>query len=120
MFNINRADKIDINLKIIQRFYIRYLFNNKFAVDKYDAIDKLKNKFGNDINLKINDNDLSYEFSKAQPEIKDKTINELVKYLAKEVNNFIVKEYDISYDINLYIKEKKTTKKVKREEKIMN
>jgi len=39
--------------------------------------------------------------------------------LAKEVNNFILKKYDISYDINLYIKEEKRTKKITREEEII-
>ena len=39
--------------------------------------------------------------------------------MSKEVNNFILKEFDISYDINLYIKEEKNTKTIKREEKII-
>lgn len=37
----------------------------------------------------------------------------------KEVNNFILKEYDISYDINIYLKEEKRTKKITRKEKII-
>ena len=62
---------MDFNLKIIQRFYIRYLFKNKLAIDKFAAIDKLKKKFGI-IDLKLTDNDLNYVFSKAQPDINKK------------------------------------------------
>ena len=118
MFNNNKTDSSDINLKLIQRFYIRYLFKNKYVVDKFAAIDTLKEKFWN-IKLKLTFNDHKYEFLKEQPDIKDKTIFNLIKYLAKEVNNFILKKYDISYDINLYIKEEKRTKKITREEEII-
>ena len=73
MFNNNKTDSLDINLKLIQRFYIRYLFKNKFVVDKFAAIDKLKEKFWN-INLKLTFNDHNYVFLKEQPDIWDKTI----------------------------------------------
>ena len=109
---------MDFNLKIIQRFYIRYLFKNKIVIDKYAAIDKLKEKFGN-IDLKLTDNDLNYEFSKAQPDINDKSIYELIKYLSKEINDFFIKEYDISYDITLYNNNEKKNIKTKREEKLI-
>ena len=104
---------MDFNLKIIQRFYVRYLFKNKLVIDKFAAIDKLKEEFGK-IDLKLTDNDLNFEFSKSQPDINDKTILDLIKYLSKEINDFFIKEYDISYDITLYNNNEKKYKNKKR------
>ena len=110
---------MDFNLKIIQRFfYVRYLFKNKLVIDKFAAIDKLKEEFGK-IDLKLTDNDLNYEFSKSQPDINDKTICDLIKYLSKEINDFFIKEYDISYDITIYNNNEKKNIKARREEKLI-
>ena len=60
--NNNAINDIDMNIKKFQkRYYIRYLFKNKIAVDKYNAIDIFKEKFGNNINFKLNDNDINIE-----------------------------------------------------------
>jgi hypothetical protein len=47
-----------MNLKLFQRFFIRYIFKYKLANDKLDAIDNFKCKFGNEIKLKLTDNDI--------------------------------------------------------------
>lgn len=39
--------------------------------------------------FKITDNYLNNEFSNVQPDIKDKTIFEFIKYLSKEINDFL-------------------------------
>ena len=41
----NKYDKIDFNLRKYQRYYIRYLFNNKEIFDKSDEIKKILKKF---------------------------------------------------------------------------
>lgn len=118
LFNNNKIDNLDFNLKIIQKFYVRYLFKNKLVIDKFAAIDKLKEEFGK-IDLKSTDNDLNYEFSKSQPDISDKTIYDLIKYLSKEIYDFFIKEYDISYDITIYNNNEKKNIKTRREEKLI-
>jgi len=114
LFNNKKIDNLDFNLKINKRFYIRYLFKNKLVIDKLRALDKLNEKFGN-ICLKLTDNNLNYELSKFKPEINDKTIIYLIKYLSKEINDFHIKEYDISYYTTLKnIKEKRNLKQKKK------
>ena len=67
--------------------------------------------------MKLTVNDLKYEFSNAQPDINDKTIFYLIKYLSEEINDFFIKEYDISYYITLYNREEKKIKKQKEKKK---
>ena len=64
IINIGKLEKIDINLKCNQRYYIRYLFKNKIVNDKIIAIEKLKNRFGDNIVIKLTDNDINNEKSK--------------------------------------------------------
>ena len=56
IYNKNTYDKIDINLKIYQRYFIRALFKFKQATDKIDAFDIFRKKFGNNIEFKLTDN----------------------------------------------------------------
>lgn len=42
IINNDKIENIDINLKSNQRYYIRYLFKNRLAIDKLTTIDKLK------------------------------------------------------------------------------
>ena len=55
IINNGKLENIDINLKCNQRYYIRYLFKNKIANDKITAIVKLKNRFGDNIVIKLTD-----------------------------------------------------------------
>ena len=42
IYNNNTFDKIDMNLKKFQRYYIRILFKLKIAIDKINAIQIFK------------------------------------------------------------------------------
>ena len=59
LYNNNKLDKIDINLKKYQRYFFRSIFKNKDATDKLTAIDKFKSKFGANIKIKLNDNEIN-------------------------------------------------------------
>ena len=71
----NQLSDIDMNKKKYQRYYIRYLFKNKITVDKFNAIDMFKEKFGTSINFKLNDNDINVEKAIQIPNPKDKNID---------------------------------------------
>ena len=55
----NKLDKIDINLKKYQRYFFRSIFKNNDETDKLTAIDKFKSKFGTNIKIKLNDNEIN-------------------------------------------------------------
>ncbi len=118
-YNNNDLTKIDINLKIYQRFFFRYLFKNKIATDKLDAIDKFKLKFGNDLTIKLSDNDINFEKSKMTSDIKDDNLLNLISCIKKEIKNLIIKKTDISYYIKYYNKHQKIYKNIKKEEEII-
>lgn len=67
MYNNNKLDKIDLNLKKYQRYFFRAEFKNNEAIDKIVALDKFKKKFGTDIKIKLNDNEINSEKSKMYP-----------------------------------------------------
>ena len=94
----NELKDIDMNIKKYQIYYIRYAFKNKIALDKYNAIDMFKEKFGNNIKFKLNDNDINVEKAIYMPNPRDKTIKELIKNLQIENNNIAIKTTDIIYD----------------------
>ena len=96
-----------MNIKKYQRYYIRYAFKNKIAVDKNNVIDMLKEKFGNNIKFKLNDNDINVEKATYMPNPKDKTIKDLIKNLQIENNNIIIKTTDITYDYKYFDRLKK-------------
>lgn len=48
-----------MNLRKYQRYYIRFLFNNKDIFDKNEAINKILKIFGDNIKIKLTDNDIS-------------------------------------------------------------
>ena len=115
----NELKDIDMNIKKYQRYYIRYAFKNKIAVDKYNAIDMFKEKFGNNIKFKLNDNDINVEKATYMPNPKDKTIKDLIKNLQIENNNIIIKTTDIIYDYKYFDRLKKKYNTIKREEEII-
>ena len=47
----NQLNDIDMNIKKYQRYYIRYVFKNIIAVDKFNAIDMFKEKLGTSLFL---------------------------------------------------------------------
>ena len=51
IINNGKIKNIDINLKCNQRYFIRYLFKNRIVSDKTSALEKLENKFCNDVIL---------------------------------------------------------------------
>jgi len=59
----NKYDKINMDLRKYQRYYIRFLFDNKEIFDKNDAINSILKKFGDNIKIKLTDNDISYKKS---------------------------------------------------------
>ena len=71
IINNSKLENIDINLKCYQTYYIRYLFKNKIVNDKITALEKLKNRFGDNIVIKLTDNDINNEKSKLYSYIKD-------------------------------------------------
>ena len=100
----NKYDKIDFNLRKYQRYYIRYLFNNKEIFDKNDAINKILKKFGDNIEIKLTDNDISYEKSKTFIKNKKDTLEDILKFLNKDINDLIIKVYDVEYNYKEYNK----------------
>ena len=50
-----------MNLKKYQRYFFRAEFKNNEATDKFTALDKFKKKFGTDIKIKLNDNEINSE-----------------------------------------------------------
>ena len=96
-----------MNIKKYQRYYIRYVFKNIIAVDKFNAIDMFKEKFGTSINFKLNYNDINVEKAIYIPNPKDKTIDELIKKLQLENKNIIIKTTDIIYDYKYYVPNQK-------------
>ena len=114
--NNNSLNDIDISIKKYQRYYIRYLFKNKKAIDKYNAINIFKEKFGDKINFILDDNDINVEKSKNVPNPKDKTLFDLINILANENKDIIVKKTDMIYDYKFYDKSEKKTKTIKREQ----
>ena len=91
-------NEIDINIKKYQRYFIRYLFKNKLVIDKHGAINKLLTNFGDKIKIKLNDNDINYEKSQSIDIGIKNSLEDLLKYINKEIPNFIYKIYDIEYD----------------------
>ena len=116
MCNNNVLKDIDISIKKYQRYYIRYLFKKKKAIDKYNAINIFKEKFGDKINFILDDNDINVEKSKNVPNPKDKTLFDLINILANENKDIIVKKTDMIYDYKFYDISEKKTKTIKREQ----
>lgn len=104
LYNNNDLSKIDINLKLFQRFFIRYIFKYKLTNYKLDKIDKFKCKFGNDIILKLTDNDINYEKSKMTSELNDDNLLNLISCIKKEIKDLTTKKTDITYNIKYYNK----------------
>jgi len=115
----NKYDKIDMNLRKYQRYYIRFLFNNKEIFDKNVAINSIFKKFGDKIKIKITDIDISYEKSNAFIIDKKDTLEEILKYLNKDTNNLIIKVYDVEYNYKQYNKNNKKEAITKRIQKII-
>ena len=59
LYNNNKLDKIGMNLKKYQRYFFRSIFKNNDETDKLTAIDKFKSKFGTNIKIKLNDNEIN-------------------------------------------------------------
>ena len=119
LYNNNDLSKIDIYFKLFQIFFIRYIFKYKLANDKLDAIDKFKCKFGNDIILKLTDNDINYEKSKMTSDLNDDNLLNLISCIKKEIKDLIIKKTDITYNIKYYNKKEKISKNFKKEEEII-
>ena len=119
MCNNNDLNKIDINIKKYQRYYIRYLFKNKIATDKFSAIEMFKEKFGKNIKFNLTDNDINVEKSLNVPNPNDKTLEDLIKYLQIENQNIIIKKTDIIYDYKYYDRHDKKNYNIKREQEII-
>jgi hypothetical protein len=98
IINNGKFENIDINLKYNQRYYIRYLFKNKIVNDKITAIEKLKNRLGDNIVIKLTDNDINNEKSKLYSYIKDDNLLSLINSLKEEIKDIIIKTYDIKYE----------------------
>jgi hypothetical protein len=119
IINIGKIESIDINLKCNQRYFIRYLFKNRIVSDKISALEKLKNKFGNDITIKLTDNDINIEKSKMYSDINEESILFLIKSLNTEIKDIIIKIYDINYEKKIKSKKDYLFKTIKREEEII-
>lgn len=117
IINNGKLENIDINLKCNQRYYIRYLFKKKIVNDKITALEKLKNRFGDNIALKLTDNDINNEKSKLYSYIKDDNLLSLINSLKEEIKDIIIKTYDIKYEKK--IKENNEYKTINREEEII-
>ena len=78
-----------------------------------------KEKFGNNIKFKLNDNDINVEKATYMPNPKNKTIKDLIKNLQIENNNIIIKTTDIIYDYKYFDRSKKKYNTIKREEEII-
>ena len=107
-----------MSIKLYQRYYIRALFKNNEAVDKFTVIERFNLKFGSDIKFLLNDNDINYEKSRAI-KIDDTDLEALIKNLNKEFDNFLYKTIDVNYEIIYYDKRRKTNSKINKEEKII-
>ena len=107
MCNNNELNKIDINITKYQRYYIRYLFKNKIATDKLNAIEMFKEKFGKNIKFNLTDNGIKVEKSFNVPNPNDKTLEDLIKYLQIENQNIIIKKLILYMIINIMIEMKK-------------
>ena len=117
IINNGKLENIDINLKCNQRYYIRYLFKNKIANDKITSIEKLKNKFDDNIVIKLTDNDINNEKSKLYSYIKDDNLLSLINSLKEEIKDIIIKTYDIKYDKKIKVNNEYKT--INREEEII-
>ena len=117
IINNGKLENIDINLKCNQRYYIRYLFKNKIANDKITSIEKLKNKFGDNIVIKLTDNDINNEKSKLYSYIKDDNLLSLINSLKEEIKDIIIKTYDIIYEKKIKVNNEYKT--INREEEII-
>jgi len=76
-----------------------------------------KEKFGNNIKFKLNDNDINVEKATYMPNPKDKTIKDLIKNLQIENNNIIIKTTDIIYDYKYFDRLKKSIILLKEKKK---
>ena len=117
IINNGKFENIDINLKCNQRYYIRYLFKNKIVNDKITAIEKLKNRLGDNIVIKLTDNDINNEKSKLYSYIKDDNLLSLINSLKEEIKDIIIKTYDIKYEKKIKVNNEYKT--INREEEII-
>ena len=119
MYNNNKLNEINMNIKKYQRYYFRYLFKNNISQDKFDAVDNFKARFGKNITLTLTDLDINYEKSNNTLKPKDKNILELINYLENEIEDIKIKKIDITYDYKYYDKDEKSYKNKTREEEII-
>ena len=86
-----------MNLKKFQWYYIRILFKLKIATDQINPKQIFKRKYGEDVDFKLTDNDINQEKSKILKIDDNNKIENLIEYLKNEVNNFIIKTFDVEY-----------------------